>query len=268
MSDLKKASHALIEQFKTDYPELSISLSHDQTKILDYSITNLRNSLIAGVILAISVMFLFLGDFRNPVLMGITIPVSLIVGMMFFHLTNLSVNIVSLSGLILGVGMMIDNSIVVIDNITQWRARGIALHDAVVDGTNEVIRPLLSSMLTTIAVFVPLVFLSGISGAMFRDQALAVSIGLGVSFWVSITLLPTIYYRLNINKANSWRPKSGLIPLEHSYKKGFNLVFNNRKLFLLIALIIIALTPTLFLSIEKRQMPELTRIETVANISW
>jgi multidrug efflux pump subunit AcrB len=268
MSDLKKATTTLINQLRTDYPELVISLSHDQTKILDYSIVNLRNSLIAGVILAISAMFLFLGDYRNPILMGVTIPVSLVVGMMFFHLCGLSVNIVSLSGLILGVGMMIDNSIVVIDNITQWRARGTQLHDAVICGTNEVIRPLLSSMLTTIAVFVPLVFLSGISGAMFRDQALAVSIGLATSFWVSITLLPTIYYRLNIYKSNSWVPKTGLIPLETSYKKGFDLVFSKRRLFLILALIIIALAPLLFSTIEKRQMPNLTRIETIANISW
>jgi multidrug efflux pump subunit AcrB len=129
MGDMKKAVDKLVVQLQNDYPELNINLSHDQTKILDYSIVNLRNSLIAGVLLAVSVMFLFLGDYRNPILMGITIPVSLVVGMMFFHLTGLSVNIVSLSGLILGVGMMIDNSIVVIDNITQWRARGTPLHE-------------------------------------------------------------------------------------------------------------------------------------------
>ncbi|MDD3568793.1 MAG: efflux RND transporter permease subunit [Bacteroidales bacterium] len=268
MGDMKKAVDKLVVQLQNDYPELNINLSHDQTKILDYSIVNLRNSLIAGVLLAVSVMFLFLGDYRNPILMGITIPVSLVVGMMFFHLTGLSVNIVSLSGLILGVGMMIDNSIVVIDNITQWRARGTPLHDAITSGTNEVIRPLLSSMLTTIAVFIPLVFLSGLSGAMFRDQALAVSIGLGVSFWVSITLLPTLYYRLNLKRADKWVAKSGLIPLVSSYKAGFNMVFQRRNLFLLISLLLIGLAPVLFLRIEKRQMPELTRIETVANIAW
>lgn len=268
MSDLKQATSELINRMRNDYPNLKFNLSHDQTRILDYSITNLRNALIAGVVLAVSIMFLFLGDYRNPVLMGITIPVSLVVGMMFFHLAGLSVNIVSLSGLILGVGMMIDNSIVVIDNITQWRARGVGLPEAVAGGTNEIIRPLLSSMLTTIAVFIPLVFLSGISGAMFRDQALAVSIGLGVSFWVSITLLPAIYYRMNTKNSQRWRPRAGIIPLEKSYKKGFNIVFSRRFLFLLAAILLIGVSPIMFFGIEKRQMPELTRTETIANVSW
>ncbi|MDY0202107.1 MAG: efflux RND transporter permease subunit [Tenuifilaceae bacterium] len=268
MSDLKNAVSSLVKKLQTDYPELTIAISHDQTEILDYSIVNLRNSLIAGVLLAISIMFLFLGEYRNPILMGITIPVSLIVGMMFFYLTGLSVNIVSLSGLILGVGMMIDNSIVVIDNITQWRARGIALEDAVTKGTNEVIRPLLSSMLTTIAVFVPLVFLSGLSGAMFHDQALSISIGLSVSFFVSITLLPTVYYHLNLKGAAKWKPKPGIISLEQSYEAGFKFIFRRRKLSLLVCIVLIALIPLLFKTIEKRQMPELTRVETIANISW
>ncbi|MDY0348912.1 MAG: efflux RND transporter permease subunit [Tenuifilaceae bacterium] len=268
MSDLKNAVSNLVERLQTDYPELTIAISHDQTEILDYSITNLRNSLIAGVLLAISIMFLFLGEYRNPILMGITIPVSLIVGMMFFYLAGLSVNIVSLSGLILGVGMMIDNSIVVIDNITQWRTRGVALEHAVTKGTNEVIRPLLSSMLTTIAVFVPLVFLSGLSGAMFHDQALSISIGLSVSFFVSITLLPTVYYHLNLKGASKWKPKPGIISLEQSYEAGFRFVFRRRRLSLLVCVVIIALIPVIFKTIEKRQMPELTRIETIANISW
>lgn len=139
---------------------------------------------------------------------------------------------------------------------------------AVIAGTNEVIRPLLSSMLTTIAVFVPLVFLSGISGAMFHDQALSVSIGLGVSFFVSITLLPTIYYHLNLKGASKWKPKPGIVSLEQSYEGGFRFIFKRRRLILLASLGLIALIPLLFKTIEKRQMPELTRVETIANISW
>src|SRR5690606_18618237 len=137
-------------------------------------------------------------------------------------------NIISLSGLILGVGMMIDNSIIVIDNIIQHYERNknketsnntlqttnnepsssppsvsglpssdssSPLSSACISGTNEVIRPLISSVLTTCAVFVPLVFLSGISGALFYDQAMAVSIGLGVSLLVSFTLIP-VYFRI------------------------------------------------------------------------
>jgi multidrug efflux pump subunit AcrB len=268
MGDMKDAIQIALGQLHNDFPELKFHLSHDQTRILDHSITNLRNSLIAGVILAVAAMFLFLGDFRNPMLMGITIPVSLIISMLFFHLAGLSMNIVSLSGLILGVGIMIDNSIVVIDNINQWRVRGSSLENAVSGGTNEIIRPLLSSMLTTCAVFVPLVFLSGISGALFSDQALAISIGLGVSFAVSITLLPTLYYRLNRFNQPLWKPAKGIIAPEVGYRKSYSFLFNHRWVILFIGFLFFIASPWLFSIIEKRQMPGLTRTETVANISW
>jgi multidrug efflux pump subunit AcrB len=135
-------------------------------------------------------MFLFLKDVRSPFLIALSVPTALIISLLFFNLTGLSLNIISLSGLILGVGMMIDNSIIVIDNITQHIERGHPLHEACIRGTNEVIRPLISSVLTTCAVFIPLIFLSGIAGALFYDQAIAVASGLAASLVVSITLIP------------------------------------------------------------------------------
>lgn len=268
MGDMKESVSELIQNLRKEYPELEFTISHDQTEVLDFTISNLKNSLIAGVILAISVMFLFLGDYRSPVLMGITIPVSLVISMIFFHLTGLSLNIVSLSGLILGVGMMIDNSIIVIDNISQWRMRGNRLDESVIGATNEVVTPLLSSMLTTCAVFVPLIFLSGIAGSMFFDQAIAIAIGLGVSFWVSITLMPTLYYRIHLKGSNKWVERRALIPLEKSYKLGYKYVFGNWKKFIFLVLVLLATLPLLFVKMEKRQMPELTRNEIVANVSW
>jgi multidrug efflux pump subunit AcrB len=103
---------------------------------------------------------------------------------------------------------------------------------------------------------------------MFHDQALSISIGLSVSFFVSITLLPTVYYHLNLKGASKWKPKPGIISLEQSYESGFRFIFRRRRLSLLVCVVIIALIPVIFKTIEKRQMPELTRIETIANISW
>lgn len=268
MGDMKQSVSELIKNLKKEYPEINFTISHDQTEVLNFTIDNLKNSLIAGVILAISVMFLFLGDYRSPVLMGVTIPVSLVVSMIFFHLTGLSLNIVSLSGLILGVGMMVDNSIIVIDNITQWRTRGYDLEQSVIGATNEVVTPLLSSMLTTCAVFLPLIFLSGIAGAMFFDQAVAIAIGLGVSFWVSITLMPTLYYRIHLRNSGRWVERRAVIPLEKSYKLGYSYVFNNWKKFIFLVLLLLAILPLLFVKMEKKQMPDLTRNELIANISW
>ena len=101
----------------------------------------------------------------------------------------MSLNIISLSGLILALGMMIDSSIIVTENISQYRERGYSLKRACITGTSEVVTPMLSSSLTTIAVFVPLIFMSGIAGAIFYDQAFSVTVGLMVSYFTGIMLL-------------------------------------------------------------------------------
>lgn len=118
----------------------------------------------------------------------------------------MSLNIISLSGLILALGMMIDSSIIVTENISQYRERGYSLRRACVTGTSEVITPMLSSSLTTIAVFVPLIFMSGIAGALFYDQAFSVTVGLLVSYFTGIMLLPVLYmlvYRTGL-RGRSW----------------------------------------------------------------
>lgn len=134
-----------------------------------------------------------LGDIKSPAVIGLSMVVSLIISFLFFYMFKMSLNIISLSGLILALGMMIDSSIIVTENIMQYRSKGYTLEEACNMGTSEVITPMLSSTLTTIAVFVPLVFMSGIAGAIFYDQAFAVTVGLMVSYFTGIMLLPVLY---------------------------------------------------------------------------
>src|SRR5690606_12464519 len=129
-----------------------------------------------------------------------SIFVSLIVSLLFLYTFHVSLNIVSLTGLILALGMMIDNSIIVTDNIGQYRRKGMDIDEACIRGTNEVIAPMLSSSLTTIAVFIPLVFMSGIAGAVFFDQAFSVTVGLLVSYLTGIILLPVLYKLVHAKK--------------------------------------------------------------------
>ncbi|QKG79193.1 efflux RND transporter permease subunit [Tenuifilum thalassicum] len=266
VSELKQSVINLLDQFRTDYPELEFSITNDQSYILNLSIGNLRNSLILGLILAIGVMFLFMGSYRSPLLMAVTIPVSLVISMFFFHILGLSVNIISLAGLILGVGMMIDNSIVVIDNINQWQKQNIPFEEAVVKGTNEVVTPLLSSMLTTCSVFLPLIFLSGIAGEMFYDQAVAVSIGLIVSFWVSITLMPTLYFNLHqFKKIESARP---IVNLKQPFLRGHFFVERHKGLILSLSFALVLGLPIIFKGMDKQQIPSLSHNELMARITW
>ena len=184
----------MMSDFASDYPDISFTLTRDQTQLLEYSINNLVQNIVVGIVLACLVIFLFMRDFRSPALVSLTMPSALIVSMVFFHVLGISNNIVSLSGLLLGVGMMADNTIILVDNITSRWLRGAALRDAVVEGTKEVAGPMLSSVLTTCAVFIPLVFVSGIAGELFFDQAMAVTIVLLTSYVVTLTVIPVYYY--------------------------------------------------------------------------
>jgi len=275
MEDLKEEVDHLMGIFRRDFPELELTLVHDQTSILKFAIDNLQQSLVIGGLLAFLIMFL--GDLRSPWLIGISIPVSLVISLLFFHLLGLSLNIISLSGLILGVGMMIDNSIIVIDNITQRMQRGDTLAQSCINGTNEVMRPLISSVLTTCAVFLPLIFLSGISGALFYDQAIAVAIGLGVSLIVSVTLLPTLYRlfwlradRRRISKAVK-SPKKKMFQVlnyETAYENGWHWVFLHRRWMMPVFLILIVVGAVLAWHMKKERFPAFQQDELVVNIDW
>lgn len=274
MGDLEASLNKLLDYFKTDYPNIDFSITRDQTKLLDYAINNLFQSLLWGMLLAFGIMFLFLKNVKSPLLIGITIPTSIIVCLLFFQLFNISINIISLSGLVLGIGLMIDNSIIVIDNITQYRERGYELTEACVNGTNEVIKPLLSSALTTCAVFIPLIFLSGISGALFYDQAMAISFGLFVSFIVSITLLPVMYRLFHFKDSKKqghitqFLTKVNRLNYEALYEKGFQWVMRKQKLAWGISFILLLLAFGMYSLLPKTQMPEFTKTETLLKIDW
>ncbi|WP_421917785.1 efflux RND transporter permease subunit [Marinifilum sp.] len=272
IQDMKDELKSLIDHFHEEYPNIQFEISEDQTKLLDYSIDNLKQSLLLGASLAFLVMFFFLKDFRAPWLIGVSIPASLIISLLFFHLAGLSLNIISLSGLVLGIGMMIDNSIIVIDNISQFRLRGENLLQSCIKGTNEVIRPLLSSVLTTCSVFLPLIFISGIAGALFYDQALAVSIGLFVSLLVSISLLP-VYYRLfykneKQGKLDKWVNNLSKLDYAVLYESGLRKVFRNQKLSWFLYLLLLGAAITLLISLPKKRLPELTQHEMILRIDW
>ena len=193
MDNMKEALQEVTAYFATVYPDIEFSVSRNQTELLDYTISNLKQNLSLGFIFICIVAILFLGDIKSPAVIGLSMVVSLIISFLFFYMFKMSLNIISLSGLILALGMMIDSSIIVTENIMQYRSKGYTLEEACNMGTSEVITPMLSSTLTTIAVFVPLVFMSGIAGAIFYDQAFAVTVGLMVSYFTGIMLLPVLY---------------------------------------------------------------------------
>ncbi|MDP3436744.1 MAG: efflux RND transporter permease subunit [Bacteroidales bacterium] len=272
MANLKSSLNTLMADFNKEYPDVQFKVTRDQTQLLDYSISNLRNNILLGAILACLVIFFFLQDFRSPMLVTITIPLSLIVSLLFFFVAGISINIISLSGLILGIGMMVDNSIIVIDNITQMRERRVPLKEAVVRGVGEVFAPMLSSVLTTCSVFLPLIFLSGIAGALFYDQAMAVTIGLISSLLVAVLVIP-VYYYLFYGKSsgvtkNRYLSKFQIFDYHAFYEKSLKWVFRHQRLVWTIFLLVIPATFFLYKEIDKSKLPPVTHDDTILYIDW
>ena len=272
MADLTNNLRSLIEHFERDYPEIQFDIAQDQTALLDFSINNLQRNLTWGILLMCLILFLFETQWRSPLLVAVNIPVSVVICLIFFYLIGMSFNVISLSGLIMAVGLMVDNSIIVTDNIGQYRKRGHTLRDACIAGANEVIRPLISSALSTVCIFVPLIFMSGIAGALFFDQAMGVSIGLGVSLIVSITLLPVLY-RVVFNK----NPQSGLNKAKEPvlvrlmlrfYKAGLNFTLRHPAVIASIALVFSITAYFMLQRLDVTRLPELTQIDCMLYIDW
>lgn len=274
MGDLKIALEQLVGYLKQDYPNIEFSITRDQTKLLDYSINNLLQDLFWGILLAFAVMFLFLKEIKSPLLIGITIPVSMIICLLFFYLFGISINIISLSGLVLGSGLMIDNSIIVIDNITQYRSKGHKLSESCILGTQEVLIPLLTSALTNCSVFLPLVLLSGIAGSLFYDQAMAITMGLFASFIVSVTLLPLLYRlfylkeTIRVNRITRFLQKTNTLDYEVIYEKGFRFVMRNQLFIFACSVFLLVVGVGLYAALPKQQLPTLAKTEILLKIDW
>lgn len=272
MSELKEGVFMLTESFRQDYPNLKFTITRDQTQLLDYSISNLTQGLFWGAVLAAISMAFFFQDIRSPVLIGLVMPVSLVISLIVFFLMDISINIISLSGLVLGLGMMVDNTIIVIDNTIQYRERQVALDEACIRGAEEVSVPMLTSVLTTCAVFVPLIFISGISGALFYDEAMAVVIGAFVSLAVSVTLIP-VYYRL-IHLRGATKPKKNRLAFlsafrfEEYYERGFRFTMRHQKLTFVLVMILMVGGFLLYRYLPKARMPALTTDEVVVIVDW
>jgi len=165
---------------------------YDQSKFISSAVSDVRLAAILGGLIAIFVLYGFLRDARATTIVGIAIPVSVIGTFLLMYTNDISLNIMSLGGIALAVGMLVDNSIVVLENIVRKKEQGEGIVEAAQNGTTEVAGAVVAATLTTIAVFFPMVFISGIAGQLFKDQALTVTFALAFSLLVALTLIPML----------------------------------------------------------------------------
>lgn len=188
-----EALRARLEQIKGQVPgDAELTTIEDQSRFIEHAISDVKKDAVIGGILAILIIFLFLRDGWSTFVISLSLPVSIITTFFFMGQLGLSLNVMSLGGLALATGLVVDDSIVVLESIAKARERGLSILQAAIVGTREVSMAVVASTLTTIAVFLPLVFVDGIAGQLFRDQALTVAIAIAISLLVSMTLIPML----------------------------------------------------------------------------
>jgi len=188
-----KAVKAELEQLKASLPSgASLTTIEDQSVFIEAALHDVEKDALIGGALAILIIFLFLGDGWSTFVVSLSLPVSLIATFFFMDQLHLSLNVMSLGGLALATGMVVDDSIVVLENIARLRERGMGIVESAIRGAAEVGMAVTASTLTTVAVFFPLVFVQGVAGQLFRDQALTISFAMVVSLVVAMTLIPML----------------------------------------------------------------------------
>ena len=273
MADLKQSMTRLMQSLRKDYPALRFTITRDQTELLSYSIHNMIQNILFGALFAMMIIFCFMQDFRSPLLVVLTIPTALIMSFLVFYIIGISINIISLSGLVLGLGMLVDNSIITTDNITQKWREGNNLPQACITGTRELFSPMLSSVLTTCAIFVPLIFLSGMAGAMFYDQAVSVTVTLFSALFVSVIVMPVYYARL-YRRMPGFRPNPFIarMGLEEKMRRIYErilvrLLRHRGVVWGIFGCSAVGIA-VLFAVIEKQRLPDMSSHDALFGIAW
>jgi HAE1 family hydrophobic/amphiphilic exporter-1 len=285
-------------------PGSELTLVYDQSKFISSAIGEVRDAALIGGILAILVLYLFLRDARATLITGIAIPVSVIGTFVLMYMFDLSLNIMSLGGIALAVGMLVDNAVVVLENIVRHREEGRSRVDAARLGTSEVGTAITAATLTSVAVFFPMVFITGIAGQLFRDQALTVSFALVFSLIVAMTLVPMMaagrpeftlpdpgrtpgraargigwalygkrWLATHVSNGMSWllgwvsRPtQAGFASVAKAYLPALRWSLEHRGLVVLMSLALLLLTAALLPRLGTELIPQLSQGEFIADI--
>ncbi len=185
----------LLDRFETLEKEtegLHFSVLMDQGVYIDMIVDSVIQNMIVGAVLAIIVLFLFLKNIRPTIIIACSIPLSVIAAIVLMYFTGITLNIISMSGLVLGIGMLVDNSIVVIENIYRLRSEGYSIRKASVEGASQVAGAIVASTLTTVSVYAPIIFTEGITRQLFMDLALTIAFTLLASLAVALTFVPAL----------------------------------------------------------------------------
>ncbi|MBN2725870.1 efflux RND transporter permease subunit [Candidatus Mcinerneyibacteriota bacterium] len=258
----------LIASLEQEDPKLNLQVLYDDSETIKNAINNVILSILIGGVLAFFVLFVFLHDFKSPFIIGLSMPLSIIATFITLYLAKISINILSLGGLAIGIGLLVDNSIVVLENMDRYLGYGRDPREASVKGASEVAMAIMAGTLTTIAVFLPVLYLKGVIAVLFKQQAFVISVSLLASLIVALTLVPMVFSRDSrfIERMNRFvvrRGKALFDWFDEILEKGMGIyesildkALANKKKALLLTLAVLLLTAGLSLFLRREFVPD------------
>jgi HAE1 family hydrophobic/amphiphilic exporter-1 len=262
--DAVKSLEVAIKDLEKALPGYEFIRVQDQGAYINSAIGEVKNTLIVGILLAVFILYIFLRRIGTTLVISVAIPVSIIATFNLMYFNHLTLNIMTLGGLALGAGMLVDNAIVVLENITRLREEGMPLREAVIQGTGEVGGAITASTLTTIVVFLPIVYLHGASGEMFKDQAWTVAFALISSLVVAMLVIPMLVSSLFSDKKKKIDTNP---PLTFKWYSGFlEKTVKKRKLVIILSLVLMVASGLLIPRLGSEFMPKSESAEFTVDI--
>ena len=208
-----------IEKLRLEHSNVDIKVVLDSSEFITLAINNVVSNVLFGSIFAVIVLYIFLKNFTSTLIVSLSIPISLVASFILLYLNDITLNMMTLGGLALAVGMLVDSAIVVLENIFRFRVTGLSKEDASIRGAGEVAMSITASTLTTIAVFLPIMFVEGFIGILFKDFALTVTLSLIASMVVALTLIPMMSSKFLELESDEDIQKKKLAPLYNSFDR-------------------------------------------------
>ena len=274
--DIRKALPDIEKSLPSD---VKVLLAMDTSDFIKRSITNLASTVGWALLFVLLIVFLFLREIRGSVIIALTIPFSLIVAFIFLFAGDFTINIMTLSAIAISIGMVVDNAIVIFENTYRHRAEeGESRRESAIFGSSEVGTAITASTLTTIAIFLPVIFVKGMVGIMFKELALVVIIVLAASLFCSLTFTPMLASRM-LRLPSEVKIRSGWLKrfhdfsekwftgLENAYKAVLDWVLSHRKITVTIGAVIFAVSLLLFKVVGTEFMPEMDRSQFSGNLT-
>ena len=268
-----------IAELQKEFAGIDINTVAAQADFVEAALSNLGQEIVAGGLLSLLVILVFLRDWRVSLAIGLVVPLSVLVALVGLQAMNVSINVLSLGGLALGTGLLVDTAIVVAESVGRRRDEGMSLIDAAIMGTDEVAAPLFAGTLTTVLVFGPIIFVRGLAAALFRDLSLSVVTTVAASLLLALTLMPVMIVgrRRSVRAMHVTPPPASTSPLNRTldrwgatlsawYERGMLWSLRHVKTVFALALLLVAITGVLIDTLPKEILPRVDEGVLVAQL--